>query len=75
MKKELKFLEPNRIYQETITALSYKHSYLFFETLFELGVLEEIFPSIYAFTTLKEGSLYHLESSVFVHTMEVLKLL
>ena len=24
MKKELKFLEPNRIYQETITALSYK---------------------------------------------------
>ena len=75
MKKELKFLEPNRIYQETITALSYKNSHLFFETLFELGVLEEIFPSIYALTTLKEGSLYHLESSVFVHTMEVLKLL
>jgi tRNA nucleotidyltransferase (CCA-adding enzyme) len=38
-------------------------------------VLDVLFPSIYELTTLKEGSIYHEESSVFVHTMMVLKLL
>ncbi|MCI7047187.1 polynucleotide adenylyltransferase [Helicobacter sp.] len=75
MKNELKDLESNRIFEEIKQVLSQKNSHLFFETLFELGVLNEIFPSLYALTTLKEGSPYHLESSVFVHTMEVLKYL
>lgn len=75
MREELRFLEPNRTFEEVKTALSYPNSHLFFETLFELGILGEIFPSLYALTTLKEGNLHHLEASVFTHTMEVLKLL
>lgn len=73
MREELRFLEPNRVYKEVESALKYSHSPLFFETLFELGVLDSIFPHIYALTTLKEGNLYHLEASVFSHTMEVLR--
>ncbi|EES90030.1 polynucleotide adenylyltransferase [Helicobacter canadensis] len=73
MKEELKTLEPNRVFEEIKQVLSQKNSHLFFETLFELGVLKEIFPSIYALTILKEYNPNHLESSVFVHTMEVLK--
>ncbi|TLD81239.1 HD domain-containing protein [Helicobacter sp. MIT 11-5569] len=74
MREELHHLEKNRVYQEVKMVLLDKDSYLFFETLFELGVLDVIFPHIYALTTLKEGNLHHLESSVFAHTMEVLKL-
>ncbi|WP_297812335.1 HD domain-containing protein [uncultured Helicobacter sp.] len=74
MREELKSLEPNRVYKEVESALKFPNTALFFETLFELGVLDIIFPHIYALTTLKEGNLYHLESSVFAHTMEVLRI-
>ncbi|MBX7490998.1 HD domain-containing protein [Helicobacter turcicus] len=74
MRDELHFLESNRVYKEVEGALLEQNSHLFFESLFELGVLDVIFPSIYALTTLKEGNLHHLEASVFAHTMEVLKL-
>ncbi|WP_299546134.1 polynucleotide adenylyltransferase [uncultured Helicobacter sp.] len=74
MRDELRYLEKNRVYKEVENALLAQNSYVFFESLFELGVLDVIFPSIYALTTLKEGNLHHLESSVFAHTMEVLKL-
>lgn len=73
MRDELCYLEKNRVYKEVESALLGQNSHLFFESLFELGVLDMIFPSIYALTTLKEGNLHHLEASVFAHTMEVLK--
>lgn len=73
MREELKFLEPNRVYQEVESVFKFPNASLFFETLFELGVLDIVFPHLYALTTLKEGNLYHKEASVFVHTMEVLK--
>lgn len=73
MRDELCYLEKNRVYKEVESALLGQNSHLFFESLFELGVLDVIFPSIYALTTLKEGNLHHLEASVFAHTMEVLK--
>ncbi len=74
MRKELESLEPNRVYREVESAMQTPNTSLFFETLFELGVLDIIFPHLYALTTLKEGNLHHLEASVFAHTMEVLKI-
>lgn len=73
MKEELKSLQADRVYKEISKVLELENSHIFFETLFELGVLEDIFPSIYQLTTLKEGSVYHLEPTVFEHTMMVLR--
>ncbi len=73
MKDELKHLQSDRVYKEIVKVLELPNSHIFFETLFELGVLEDIFPSIHQLTTLKEGSPYHLESTVFEHTMQVLQ--
>ncbi|MCI5968850.1 polynucleotide adenylyltransferase [Helicobacter sp.] len=73
MRDELCYLEKNRVYKEVESALLGENSHLFFESLFELGVLDKIFPSIYALTTLKAENLHPLEASVFAHTMEVLK--
>ncbi|MCI5632286.1 polynucleotide adenylyltransferase [Helicobacter sp.] len=74
MRDELLFLDKNRVYREVEMVFLGNNSYVFFNTLFELGVLDVIFPKIYALTTLKEGNLHHLESSVFAHTMEVLRI-
>lgn len=73
MRGELCSLQKDRVYREIEKVLALPDSHIFFETLFELGVLDALFPSIYALTTLKEGSIYHLEGSVFIHTMETLK--
>lgn len=73
MRDELKSLQPDRVYKEIKKVLELQNSHLFFETLFELGVLDIVFPSIYQLTTLKEGSIYHKEGSVFIHTMMVLE--
>ncbi|MEA2050743.1 MAG: polynucleotide adenylyltransferase [Campylobacterota bacterium] len=73
MKDELKTLQKDRVYKEIEKVLKLKNSDIFFQTLFELGVLDSIFSSIYSLTTLKEGSLYHMEDSCFIHTMMVLK--
>ena len=73
MREELKSLQKDRVYKEIYKVLELRNSHIFFETLFELGVLDVIFPNIYALTTLKEGSIYHIEDSCFIHTMEVLK--
>ena len=75
MRDELSYLQSDRVYKEIEKALILPRSDLFFATLFELGVLDIIFPSIYKLTTLKEGSIYHHEYSVFEHTMMVLQLL
>ena len=74
MRDELKSLQKDRVYKEIEKVLKLKESHIFFETMFELGVLDIVFPNIYSLTTLKEGSIYHLEGSVFIHTMQMLKL-
>jgi tRNA nucleotidyltransferase (CCA-adding enzyme) len=73
MKNELDSLQADRVWKEIEKVLKLRTSHLFFETLFELGVLQIIFPFIYDLTTIKEGAKYHQESSVFVHTMMVLE--
>lgn len=70
MQDELKALEKNRVFKEVEAVFLEKDSYLFFETLFELGVLKIIFPHIYTLT-LKNNA--KLQTSLFLHTMEILK--
>ncbi len=47
MVEELKYLEPNRVYQEVLKVFELNNSEIFFITLYELDVLNIIFPSIY----------------------------
>ena len=74
MREELKSLQPDRVWKEVEKALTQSNTYTFFETLFELGVLDVIFPNINTLTTLKEGNKHHMEASVFEHTMRMLEL-
>lgn len=74
MRDELMFLQRDRVWKEVQKALSTTKFYVFLETLFELGVLDIIFPHIYQLTTLKEGSKHHMEASLFDHTIRMLKL-
>lgn len=73
MRDELMALQPDRVWKEVEKVLYTPNSYIFFDTLFELGVLDIIFPHLYKLTTLKEGNKSHLEASVFAHTMMVLR--
>ena len=73
MRHQLLALQPERVWKEVSKALALPNSYLFFESLFELGVLDVVFPHLFQLTILKEGSKYHMEASVFEHTMQVLR--
>lgn len=73
MQEELGYLQPDRVWKEMQKVLVLPEAHLFFETLFELGVLGAIFPSLYTLTTLKEGNRYHRNPSLFTHVMMVLK--
>ena len=75
MREELHYLQPDRVWKEIEKVLALTTSHLFFESLFELGVLDVVFPSIYRLTTLKEGTKHHREASLFMHTMMVLQAL
>jgi len=46
MKEELLSLQADRVYKEIVKASDYKEFYLFFQTLYELDVLESIFPQM-----------------------------
>ena len=73
MREALTHLPPERVWQEVEKVLPLPDAHLFFETLFELGVLDAVFPSLYAMTTFKEGTKYHREASLFAHVMMVLR--
>ena len=73
MREALMHLPPERVWQEVEKVLRLPDAHLFFETLFELGVLDAVFPSLYAMTTFKEGTKYHREASLFAHVMMVLR--
>lgn len=74
MKESLAELEPNRVYQEIVILLNYEKSYLFFQTLLELCVLDRILPLVYSLNSLKLG-FYPIEISAFDYTMKVLEAL
>ncbi|WP_345984690.1 polynucleotide adenylyltransferase [Sulfurimonas sp. HSL-1656] len=73
MRDALKQLRPERVWTEVEKVLALPECHLFFETLFELGVLDAVFPSVFAMTTFKEGTKYHREASLFAHVMMVLR--
>jgi len=73
MREDLRHLQPDRVYKEIKKVFAMQQSWLFFETLLELGVLDVLFPTIYNLTKCSENSVYHQEENVFVHTMMVLK--
>ncbi|HHH72562.1 MAG TPA: polynucleotide adenylyltransferase, partial [Sulfuricurvum sp.] len=56
MQEELDYLQPDRVWKEMQKVLVLPEAHLFFETLFELGILGAVFPSLYTLTTLKEGN-------------------
>ena len=64
MKKELRFLQPDRVYKEIEKVLELDHSEVFFETLLDLNVLDVIFPSI-----------YNQNHNIFLESMNILKIL
>ncbi|HIP13123.1 MAG TPA: polynucleotide adenylyltransferase [Arcobacter sp.] len=63
MKNELKFLQKDRVYKELKKVFQLKSLELFFRTLKDLKVLEELFPNIY--TLVKNGN--------FESTLAILK--
>lgn len=70
---------PYEIYHDGVkdiisAALDSLRPSVFFETLFELGILQHLLPNVYQLTTLKEGSKHHLEASVFEHTLMMMRL-
>lgn len=72
MRDELKYLQPDRVFKELKKVLLLPTASLFFRTLYDLKVLEFIFPSLYNLTLFKEDNIYHTELNLFEHTMMVL---
>ena len=67
-------IDNQEVYGIVQNAMSINKSYLFFETLDELQVLDLVFPNIYELKNYREGSVWHTEPNVFEHTMKMLKL-
>lgn len=74
MRPKLKSLQPDRVFAEVDKVMKLTNSYIFFETLDELQVLDVVFPSIYDLKSYREGSKWHKEPNVFEHTMRMLQL-
>jgi len=74
MKDMLHSLTKERVFKEMEKALSEVAPEKFFITLFELGVLDILFPEIYAMTKVEHNNKFHMEGSVFNHSMLVLKI-
>ena len=74
MRDKLHSLDQQRVWKEVEKALKLPDSDIFFNALFELNVLDIIFPELHDMTTCKEGNQYHMEASVFEHTMMMLRL-
>ena len=74
MRPLLSSLIDERIWKELSKVMSHNTLPLFFETLYELNVLDVIFPSIHALILCREGIPSHREANVFVHTMLMLRL-
>jgi tRNA nucleotidyltransferase (CCA-adding enzyme) len=74
MRPKLTSLQPDRVFAEVDKVMKLTDSYIFFETLDELQVLDIVFPNIYDLKSYREGSKWHKEPNVFEHTMRMLQL-
>ena len=69
---ELEHLTPERITLETDKALMSEKPSNYFRFLLDNGKLETLFPILYRMTQLEHRSAWHIEGSVFEHTMLVI---
>ena len=74
MRNMLVSLTKERVFKELEKALGEERPELFFITLNELNVLDIIFPEIYEMTLVEHDNIYHMEGSVFNHTMCALRM-
>lgn len=72
LKSEMSTLVPERVFKETVKALSEKQPSRFFRTLLEADVLDIIYPELFAMVGCKQNKRHHAEGDVFEHTMRVL---
>lgn len=73
MRFELQFLTPERIWKEVEKVIATNGLATFMETLYELNVLDAVFPWAEKMILCREGSKHHREANVFVHTMMMLR--
>lgn len=71
LKEELKYLAPERVFEELKKALISKSPSIFFETLKEASVLDIHFKEIYDLIGALQPEEYHPEGDAFNHTMLV----
>jgi len=60
-----------RVYKELVKVLASDKPSVFFRALDELNVLNDFFPEIYKMKSMEHDNPYHMEGSVFNHTMLV----
>ena len=69
----LKFLSPERIWQEFEKAFATDRFYRFVELMFSIGALQQIMPEIDKLFYVKEYEKYHPEGNTGGHTLNALK--
>ncbi len=72
LKEELKFLTKERVFKELDAVMKTEKPSKFFRTLLELDVLDVVFPELFEMSLIEHNSIYHLEGTVFEHTMRAL---
>ncbi|MDB4825416.1 multifunctional CCA addition/repair protein [Gammaproteobacteria bacterium] len=70
---ELDSLSPERVWQETLSALSETAPAEFFRVLAACGALKHIFPEIAALQGIPQRSDFHPEGDAYVHTLMVIE--
>ncbi len=71
--KEVEYLAPERVWQETVRALKEKHPEKFFEALKQCGALKKIFPEIEQLFGVPAKPQYHPEVDTGIHIMMALR--
>jgi len=66
---EVNALVPERVWQETVRALSEPHPHRFFEVLRECGALARIFPEIDQLFGIPQPPVYHPEIDTGIHVL------
>lgn len=72
MKDKYSNIPKERVYKELVKALQVEKPSVFFKALDEMHILNDFFPEIYLMLSVEHDNPYHLEGSVFNHTMLVL---
>ena len=66
---ELNSLTPERVWQETVKALSTSNPSAYFDTLLQCGALEVLFPEVHALLGVEQPAKHHPEIDTYIHVM------